>query len=211
MKQYRHLSPNKWYTPAGQSSKRTLYPSPQSLLRSSYTNDTTTYHWTSEGPTTMHIRAAAVFPRNAPIHNLLDNVEWGMIAFFDDKKMLVVSELRAKDWIDIAIEMGAEAWLINNNSASTWSWSEPQLDETGNKVRPACLKDAQSENINEAFRLKKPDKQRQFKDYDYQGVLSDLRAGELTHAAIGVKHGLSRNSIIKLAHRNGLKKIYVKT
>lgn len=211
MKQYRQLLANKWYGPAGQLSTRNVYPSPQSLLRSSYTDDTSTYHWTSEGPTTQHIRAAAVFPRHVRIDNILDNVEWGMIAFFEGKTMVVVSELRAKDWLDTAIEAGAEAWMINNNSASTWSWSEPQLDEHGCKIRPLCLQNAQSENIVESFRLKKPDTRRQLKDYDYQGVLADVAAGLLTHDAIGVKHGISRQTVIKLAHRNGYKKTYVKT
>lgn len=213
MKQYRQLSPNKWYTPAGQSSKRNLYPSPQSLLRASYTDDTSTYYWTSEGPTTMHIRAAAVFSRTATFHHLLDNVEYGLVVHLEDKVMLIISELRAKDWLDNAIESGAEAWMINANSASTWSWSAPPLDSHGLKIRPACLpaEYAQSETIAEPFRLKNPDKQRQIKDYDYQGVLSDLKENVLTHAEIGVKHGLSRYTIVKLAHRNGYKKSYVKT
>lgn len=213
MKQYRSLSPNKWYTPAGQSNKRNLYPSPQSLLRASYHDDTSSYYWTSEGPSTQHIRAAAVFARNATFHHLLDNVEYALIAYFEEKIMLIISELRAKDWLDTAIESGAEAWMINSNMASTWSWSEPALDATGNKIRPACLpcEYSASESIVAAFRLKRPDKQRQIKKYDYQGVLADVAAGELTHSEIGVKHGISRQTVIKLAHRNGLKKTYVKT
>ena len=208
MKQYRQLTPNKWYGPAGPITKRNSYPSPQSLLRSSYTDDTSTYHWTSEGPTTSHIRAAAVFPRNVSVRDLLDSVEWGLVVFFEGKIMLVVSELRAKDWLDIAIEAGAEAWIINNNNASTWSWSEPNLDEHGCKIRPLCLQNAQSENIVEAFRLKKPDKRRQLLDYNYEQVLQDIAARDLTHDAIGVKHGISRNTVIKIAHRNGLKRTY---
>lgn len=137
MKLFKTLIANKWYTPAGMCSGRTTFPSPQSMLKESY--GYLDYSWTSEGPTSSHIRAAVILPANVRFSPLLDNVQWGMSAKFKDKRMIIISELNARRWIDQAIDFGVDAWMINHAKSATWIWTEPPLDEHNNKIRPICL------------------------------------------------------------------------
>ena len=203
MKQFKSLIPLKWYGPAGLISGKSIYPSPQSVLRESYDSDLATYHWTSEGPTTAHIRAAVVIAAHLPFTNLLTSSQYCLSARIDSEhRMLIVSVLNPFTWIDLAIEVGAEAWQVSNNNASTWTWNPPVLDEHSCKVRPLCINDV----IQKKYQLIKPDTRRQLKEYDYEAVLTDLARGDLSHSAIGDKHSLSRLTVMKLAHRNGFKK-----
>lgn len=217
MKIYKNLIPNYWYGPAGVYKAKRPFTSPQSVLRASYTDDTSTYHFTCEGPSTDCIRASAILPADLPFADLLDGVQYTLVASLgDNQRMLIVSTLNPLEWIDRAIEGGAVAWILNHNKASTWSWQPPVCDATGNKIRPACLRNSVDTDtaVNHTTlagwtRLKNPDApRRQIKEYDFDGIIADLKLGGQTHKQIGDKHGVSRVTVMSIAHRNGFKKKY---
>lgn len=220
MKIYKNLSPNNWYGPAGMYKAKRPFASPQSVLRESYTNDESTYHFTCEGPNIDSIKASAVLPIDMPFSTLLDGVQYCLTAKLNSQhRMLIVSTLNSLEWIDRAIEAGAIAWIINHGKAHTWSWQPPELDPTGNKVRPQCLRNLglEKQAVNHSTlaswtRLKNPDApRRQIKEYDFDGIIADLTEGKLTQRAIGDKHGVSRVTVMSIAHRNGFKKNTIKT
>ena len=217
MKIYKNLVPNHWYGPAGVFKVKRPFESPQAVLRASYTDDDSTYHFTCEGPNTDSIKASAILPADLPFADLLDGVQYTLVAKLNaEHRMLIVSTLNSLEWIDRAIEAGAIAWIVNHNKAHTWSWQPPVLDHTNNKVRPHCLLNfgIEKKAVNHSTlppwtRLKNPDApRRQIKEYDFDAIIADLTEGKLTQREIGDKHGVSRVTVMSIAHRNGFKKTY---
>lgn len=185
------LNPGVWYGPAGEYPGRGPFPSPQILFRTSY--GWADYTYISEGPDNKNIRAAAVFPANEPVAHLIDSVPYCLIAYFDRRKMLIVSVDDTRAWLDRAINSNAEGWYVNTSRSITWHWSEPELDEHGLKIRPLSLGGPPPKHV------------RRKTDYDKNALIDDLRSNTISHTDLGIKYGVSRITIMKVAHAAGIR------
>lgn len=209
MKHLETLVANKWYPHykgAGRS-YRSVYPTPQSILRLAVGAED--YKFVSETVTSDHIRAAVVMPLDVPFQHLLANEPWGMSYNNKEWRMLIVSTLDPMRWIELARASGAIAWLKGHNMTMTYNWEPPETDEHGLKKRPP--------NALGVTRIPEPglrsDAGVQRKDYNKEGILEDLRLGDMTQQEIATRHGISRITVLKIAQQYGLSKgkTYVKT
>lgn len=190
------IKPNVWYPiPPGNISK---YPSPQSILRLAV--GTGEYKFVSQTITPDHIRAACVMPLDVPFQHLLDE-PWAMSYKSESWRMIIVSTLKPTRWLEIARATGAVSWYKGHPLSITYDWDEskPMLDKHGLMIRPP---NAMGENGKIPAATPKVGKQR--KGYVREDVIDDLRAGEMNHTAIGVKHGISRITVIKIAKQEGI-------
>lgn len=196
------LVANKWYPHykgPGRSYKM-IYPTPQSILRLAVGAEE--YKFVSETVTSDHIRAAVIMPLDVPFQHLLESVPWGMSYKNDDWRMIIVSVLDPNKWLELARASGAKAWLKGHNLTVTYNWEPPPLDEHGLKMRPP--------NSLGVTRVPEPgtrkDKGQQRKDYNKEGIVEELRIGDLKHQEIATKYGVSRITVIKIAQEHGLSK-----
>ncbi len=198
-----NLAANKWYP---LRNGKPLYPSPQAILRASV--GASEYKFISETVTTEHIRAAVIMPLDVPFQHLL-NESWAMSYKTDSWRMIIVSTLDPIRWIDVARASGAIAWLKNHSKTYTYQWEPPELDANGLKVRPpnalGVTAPPKEFDPDKKFRTRS-DAGTQRKDYDKEELLSDCRAGLLNHSEIGLKHGISRITVLKIAKENGISK-----
>jgi len=191
------IRPAVWYqNPPSDVSK---YPSPQSILRKAV--GTGEYKFVSQSITADHIRAACVMPLDVPFQHLMDE-PWAMSYKSDEWRMIIVSTLKPSRWLELARASGAIGWYKGHHLSITFDWEEskPELDKHGLMIRPP---NALGENGKTPTQLPKK-KGRQQKDYVREDVINDLRNGELNHTQIGVKHGISRITVIKIAKQEGI-------
>jgi len=195
MKSMEVLKPNIWYPiPKNNCS---IYPSPQSILRKAV--GTGEYKFVSQSITADHIRAACVMPLDVPFQHLMDE-PWAMSYKSDEWRMIIVSTLKPSRWLEIARATGAISWYKGHPLSITYDWEEskPELDKHGLMVRPP---NALGENGKEN-KVPKVGKQR--KEYVREDVIEDLRSALMNHTEIGVKHGISRITVIKIAKQEGI-------
>ena len=190
-----NLASNKWYP---LRNGKPLYPSPQSILRASVGAEE--YKFISETVTTDHIRAAVIMPLDLPFQHLL-NEPWAMCYKTNSWRMIIVSTLDPVRWIDVARASGCIAWLKNHAKTYTYQWEPPSLDAQGLKIRPPNSLGITSKQSALGLRS---DAGAQRKDYNKAELLSDCRAGLMSHADIGIKHGISRITVLKIAKENGI-------
>jgi hypothetical protein len=199
MKPLEHLTANKWYPM--QSNGKSLYPTPQSILRRAVGAEE--YKFVSETVTTDHIRAAVIMPVDVPFQHLLDEAPWVMTFKTDQWRMLIVSVVNPTRWLELARASGAKAWLKGHNMTMTYNWEPPELDEHGLKKRPGNALGIT--RVPEPGARVRSDKGKQVKNYNLEDVLSDCRLGQMTHTDIGIKHGISRITVMKLANAAGIR------
>ena len=196
MKPLEQLTANKWYP---LQNGKPLYPTPQAILRRAVGAEE--YKFVSETVTTDHIRASCIMPLNVPFQHLLANEPWGMSFKAPEWRMIIVSTLNPTRWLELARASGARAWLKGHNQTMTYNWEPPEVDEHGLKKRPG--------NALGVTRVPEPgtrkDRGCQRKPYDKEALLAECRLGELTHAEIGAKHGISRITVMKLANAAGIR------
>lgn len=190
MKPLESLTANKWHPQ--QNSGKSLYPSPQSILRKAVGAEE--YKFVSETVTTEHIRAAVIMPLNVPFQHLLENVPWGMSYKSDEWRMIIVSVLEPVKWLTIARASGAIAWLKGHSMTYTYNWEPPPMDEHGLKKRPPNALGITGEI--------KPSMRR--KEYDREKLIEDLKLNEKTHIEIANKYGVSRITVHNTAKKLGL-------
>lgn len=189
------LVANKWYPEFSKIRKsyNSPYPTPQSILRSSV--GASEYKFLSETVTTDHIRAAVVIASDVPFQHLL-NEPWGMSYRTEHWRMLIVSTLDPMRWIELARATGAIAWLKGHNMSCTYNWEPPELDSTGNKVRPPNALGVTT-LVNGKVQYKKK--------YDLDEVLSDLRCGYLSTNEIGIRYNITASTVQTIAKRAGIR------
>lgn len=194
------LTANKWYPhPSG---GRTLYPTPQSVLRTAV--GAQEYKFVSETVTTEHIRAAVIMPLDVPFQHLLSDVPWGMTYTTPSWRMIIVSTLDPVKWLTVARATGAKAWLKGHNMTVTYNWEPPETDQHGLKKRPPnALGITGVPDYHENGRKTRKDSGVARK-YNREELLADLQTGQLTHVELGEKHGVSRITVLNLAKRHGL-------
>jgi len=190
------LTPNKWYPDykGRNRSYRSKYPSPQSILRRSVACED--YKFISEMPNTEGIRAAVIMPKGMPFRHLL-NEPWSLVFHYAEWNMIMTSTYDNIRWLDLAKSTGCIAYQVGHTKTSTYKWSPPELDEHNMKVRqPGPLKADRSSQDYEP---------KQRKSYDKQALLQDLRIADANHTKLGVKYGLSRITVLKIAHDAGIR------
>jgi len=195
---------NRWY-PLPKDNRRSYksYPTPQSLLRASLGEDS--YKFVCETVTSEHIRAAAILPLEIPFDHLL-NEPWAMNVRESNWRMIMVSAVDPLRWIQLARASGAVAWLKASSMTYVYQWEPPKLDATGAKVRPAnALGITGQPAILPSGRKKRNDTGRAKKDYDRDEIVADLLSGQMNHTEIGLKHGLNRITIMKIAHSENIR------
>ena len=193
----KYISANTWH-PISSSNKR-IYPSPQSILRQAI--GTSDYKFHSEGASLEHIRAAVIMPRNTAYQHLLA-VPWALTYTTPNWVMIIASVEDQLTWIDIARASGAIGYLRSHAKCTVWSYHEPEFDEHGLKVRPRTAVD-----LDRAVRITCASslKGKQRKNYDKESLIEDLKIGNMTHPELGAKYGLSRLTVLKIAHDAGIR------
>ena len=197
------ITANKWFGPDGVYAGRGPFRSPQSFLKEAVGQED--YKWISKGPDTTAIRAAAVFPLDITQWAHLLDTPWGMNVRFTRTvgkytyhfRMLIVSVDDRHKWIERAVQAGATAWWLAATTNHVWTWSPPDLDENGLEIRPTGT------YIGDETKLLL---RNQVRDYVLEDVISDVRANLLNFQQIGDKHGISRITVMKLAHRAGIRR-----
>lgn len=202
------ITANKWYGPNGLYAGRGPFGSPQHYLKTVVGQED--YKWIAKGPDSTYIRAAAVFPLEVEQWSHLLDVPWGLncrvykevvnakygkyrYAF----RMLIVSVEDRITWIERAIETGATAWQIGAGNTHVWRYTPPDLDEHGLEIRPTFTSAASAgDKINKI----------QFKDYNVDAVVAEIREGLLTYPEIGSRHGISKVTVMRIASRAGLQR-----
>ena len=195
---------NRWYPlPKNARGSYKSYPTPQSLLRTSLGEDS--YKFVCETVTSDHIRAAAILPLDIPFDHLL-NEPWAMNFRHTEWRMIMVSAVDPLRWIQLARASGATAWLKASSMTYVYQWEPPKLDSTGAKVRPPNALGITGEmQISANGRKKRNDTGVAKKDYDRNEIIADLLSGRMNHSQIGVKHGLNRITIMKIAHTENIR------
>ncbi len=180
---------NKWYPHyKGPGKSYTIpYPTPQSVLRAAV--GSAEYKFTCETVSTEHIRAAVVMPLGVPFEHLLGE-PWAMSYRDTLWRMLMVSTLDANRWIEMARASGAQAWMKGHRQTCTYQWEPPELDSTGNKIRPP-----NASGLTETVDGKRVYK----KKYCLDEVLSDLRCGRFSTIEIGVRHNITSATVQSIA------------
>jgi hypothetical protein len=189
------LVANKWY-PHYKGPGRSYanpYPTPQSVLRQAVGE--IEYKFTCETVSTEHIRAAVILPLGVPFEHLL-NEPWAMSYRTDRWRMLVVSTVDPLRWIEMARASGAQAWMKSHAQTYTYNWEPPELDATGNKIRPPNAPGAPLFGLCKTHYKKK---------YDLSEVISDINSRYLTTIEIGLRHGISSATVSGIAKRAGIK------
>lgn len=200
MKPVETMTANKWHPiPSG---NKDIYPSPQSVLRAAL--GVVEYKFVSETVTSDHIRAAVILPIETPYSHLLVDVPWSMVYTTQAWRMLIVSVLDPVRWITMARACGAVSWLKGNSLTYTYNWEPPAVDEHGLKIRPPnAMGVTRPVAFHESGRRVRDDFGLARK-YNEADMLSDILGGELNHAEIGLKHGVSRITVLKIAKLNGI-------
>jgi len=204
MKTLETLVANKWYPHYKGPNRhyKSGYPTPQSVLRKAVGAED--YGFVSETVTPEHIRAAVIMPLDVPFQHLLSEVPWGMTYTTPEWRMLIVSVLDPMRWIELARASGAISWLKGHSLTVTYNWEPPPVDEHGVKKRPPNALGVTRVVVPDPNR--RSDKGVQRKEYDKEGIIEELKLGNLTHKEIGTKHGVSRITVIRIAQENGLSK-----
>lgn len=194
---------NRWYPlPKNTRGSYKSYPTPQSLLRMSLGESN--YKFVCETVTSEHIRAAAILPLGIPFNHLL-NEPWAMNFRHSEWRMIMVSTMDPMRWLTIAKASGAIAWMKGHSMTYVYHWEPPLRDATGAKIRPPNALGITGEDTSPKGRKKRTDTGIQKKKYDRSGVVADLLNGELNHTKIGLKHGISRITVIKIAHEENIR------
>jgi hypothetical protein len=121
-------------------------------------------------------------------------------------RMIIVSAVDPLRWIQLARASGAVAWLKASSMTYVYQWEPPKLDATGAKIRPGNALGITGEStISPSGRKKRNDTGRAKKDYDRNEIIADLLLGEMNHTEIGLKHGLTRITIMKIAHSENIR------
>ena len=189
------LVANKWY-PHYKGPGRSYnnpYPTPQSVLRLSVGAEE--YKFLSETVTTEHIRAAVILPVAVPFEHLLAE-PWGMSYKSATWRMLIVSTVDPLRWIELARASGAVAWFKAHVQTMTYNWEPPELDATGNKVRPPNALGTQ---------VFGPCKRHYKKKYNLAEVIYDINSRTATTKEIGERHGISSATVSGIAKRAKIK------
>ena len=197
----KYISANVWH-PVTSTNRRSLYPTPHSILRQA--SGTTEYKFVSESAGVEHILAAVVMPRGVPFKHLLA-VPWAMTYTTPEWVMIIVSVEDQLSWIDMARASGAIGYMRSHAKCGVYKWFEPELDEHGLKIR---AKSATSSTVN--FRDESgssPLKGTQRKNYDRAALVEDLRLGEYSHPELGARYGISRITVLKIAHQEGIRQV----
>lgn len=200
MKPVETMTANKWHPiPNG---NKDVYPSPQSVLRAAL--GVSEYKFVSETVTSDHIRAAVILSVDTPYSHLLVDVPWSLVYTTQGWRMLIVSVLDPVRWITMARACGAISYLKGNSLTYTYNWEPPQVDEHGLKIRPPnALGTTRPSEFHQTGR-KVRDDFGQSRKYNEADMLSDIMAGVMTQTEIGVKHGVSRITVLKVAKLNGI-------
>jgi hypothetical protein len=192
------LTPNKWYPDykGRNRSYKARYPSPQSILRRSV--DCEDYKFISEMPNTEGIRAAVIMPPGVPFRHLL-NEPWCLVFHYTEWNMIIASTYDNIRWIDLAKATGCIAWQVGHSKTNTYKWTPPQMDEHNMKVRqPGPLKMNRPDDYIYSPRA-------QVKDYDKESLIQDLKIGLVNHTELGYRYGLTRTTVLKIAHDAGIR------
>lgn len=179
----------KWYSPTGMYPGRGPYPSPYQINRISY--GAADSFFTSEGPTNKHISAAVVFHAETDINELIEDIPYILVYYFDKRKMVIASTDDPIKWIIRCVHFDAEGWMLGTLGNHTWRWTEPDLDEHNLKIRPLACGGLPPNHVRR-------------KEYDKEAILEDLRHGEYNQTDIGLRHGVSRITVMKLAKLAGI-------
>jgi len=193
------FTPNRWYPDYKGPNRhyRPPFPSPQSILRQACAVDE--YKFISEMPNTDGIRAAVIMPMGVPFGHLT-NEPWSMVFHHTEWIMIMTSTYDQIRWLDVARASGCRAWQVGHSKTATYKWTPPEMDEHNMKVRqPGPLKCNRSED--EVYNPRA-----QVKDYDKESLIQDLRIGLVNHTELGYRYGLTRTTVLKIAHDAGIRK-----
>lgn len=196
----KYISVNTWH-PITNGNKGNLYPLPQTLLRNAV--GVSDYKFQCETVSTEGIRAAVIMPRGIAYAHLL-NVPWSMTYTTKEWVMIIASVDDQLKWIDLARASGAIGYFRSHAKCNVYRWYEPELDEHGLKVRAKSAVDW--EKIQRVERGESPTKGNQYKNYDKAGLLDDIREGVIEYTKLAVKHGVSRITVMRIAHDAGIRK-----
>ena len=197
------LVANKWYPDYAGPNRGYKNPCqpPQRILRQVL--GTEDYRIVCKTVSTEHIRAAALMPRGVPYSHLL-NVPWSMISRLEEGILIAVSVDDRDSWLDLCRASGARAWMRCHNQTEIYRWTPPELDAQGFEIRPPNAMGITGVVSNTGRKLR-ADVGQQKKNYSREDVVSDLKIGDLNHTEIGKKHGISRITVIKIAHQEGIR------
>jgi hypothetical protein len=116
----------------------------------------------------------------------------------DRWRMVIVSTVDPLRWIEQARASGAQAWLKGHQQTCTYNWEPPELDATGNKVRPPNALGTQVfGNCKKHYKKK----------YNLAEVIYDINSRTATTKEIGERHGISSATVSGIAKRAGIKLI----
>jgi len=150
-------------------------------------------------PNTEGIRAAVIMPLDVPFGHLLTE-PWSLVFYHTEWRMIITSTYDQMRWIDVARSSGCIAYQVGHTKTVTYKWSPPELDEHGIKVRQSGpLKILVPADTEYNPRLQK-------KSYDRESLIQDLRIDQSNHTQLGIKYGLTRTSVLKVAHDAGIRK-----
>lgn len=201
MKPLKYISANTWHPPTI-GNRRSPYPLPQTILRQSV--GVAEYKFQCETVTTESVRAAVVMPRGVPFEHLL-TVPWAMTYTTADWVMIIASVEDQMGWIELARATGCTHYFRSHGKCSVYKWFPPEVDEFGLKIRPKTAMDW--EKIMRIERGESPTKGNQYKQYNKARLLDEIRIGETSYPKLAVKYGVSRITVMRIAHDAGIRKL----